>query len=103
MEDQGWSWILLGFLDSALYSLYFFYTFPFSSQESIKTRLISIVSKPINVVVVVVVNVVVVFAKKDRSKFFLIQCPKSVGSKKVRFKKFWFKNIFSKKLSFQKI
>ena len=37
------------------------------------TRLISIVSKPIEVVVVVVVIVVVVFVKKIMSKKFFIQ------------------------------
>ena len=76
----------------------------FFSYDIFLTRLNSIVLKPINVVVVFIVIVHVVFAKEIRSQNFLIQCPKSVGSKKkLGSKSFGQKKMFSKNSRFQEI
>ena len=67
-----------------------------AGQNSFKTRLISIVSKPIEVVVVVVVIVVIVFVKKNRigPRIFdpkEIPCPKTFDLKVLDPKKIWVK------------
>ena len=70
------------------------------------TRLISVVSKPMFIVVVVVV-IEVVFVKKilGPKKFWLknICVQKTLGQKELGPKKLWSKQMLSKKLRFKKI